>query len=152
MLKPMGSNLGPLRRCGTPWTTGSGGRATSIQCLSYTATSLNRIRCSGSRASRQFRTIRWRNSLNTRRISKIARHIFPKEHLVKLFSGAVGSSDFGKIATYLRSYRFDIRSKETNIAIRDGHYMVAYPFNLPARRQMNFRVRDLPDDVYAEAV
>lgn len=76
---------------------------------------------------------------------------FPKEHLVKLFSSAVGSSDFGKIASYLRSYRFDIRSKETNIAIRDGYYMVAYPFNLPARRQMNFRVRDLGDNL-AEAV
>lgn len=76
---------------------------------------------------------------------------FPKEHLVRLLSSAVGSSDFGKISSYLRSYRFDIRSKETNIAIREGYYMVAYPFNLPARRQMNFRVRDLGDN-FAEAV
>lgn len=76
---------------------------------------------------------------------------FPKEHLVELFSDAVESSDFGKIASYLRRYRFDIRSKETNIAIREGYYMVAYPFNLPARRQMNFRVRDLNEN-FAEAV
>jgi DNA (cytosine-5)-methyltransferase 1 len=77
---------------------------------------------------------------------------FPKKQLVDLFSRAVGSSDFGKIATYLRSFRFDIRSKETNIAIREGYYMVAYPFNLPARRQMNFRVRELDAALFSEAI
>jgi DNA (cytosine-5)-methyltransferase 1 len=76
---------------------------------------------------------------------------FPKKHLVAQFSRFLDTSDFNKIATYLRSWRFDIRSKETNIAIRDDVYMVAYPFNLPARRQMNFRVREIIEPGFAEA-
>lgn len=66
----------------------------------------------------------------------------PKADLVRQFSRTIGTDDFGRIAEYLRGYRFDIRSVETNIAIAEDVYMVAYPFNLPARRQMNFRVRD----------
>ncbi len=72
--------------------------------------------------------------------SKCSRY-FPKSHLVALFSSVLKTDSFAEIADYLRSYRFDIRSKETNIAIGNDQYMVAYPFNLPARRQMNFRVR-----------
>ncbi len=53
----------------------------------------------------------------------------------------LGTRDFSTIAEYLRRYRFDIRCHETNIAIAPDVYMVAYPFNLPSRRQMNFRVR-----------
>ena len=71
---------------------------------------------------------------------------FPKSHIVKIFSKVLRTQDFNDIASYLRSYRFDIRSRETNIAISPESYMVAYPFNLPARRQMNFRVRTLNED------
>lgn len=66
---------------------------------------------------------------------------FPKSHLVNLFRGVLKTESFAVIAHYLRRYRFDIRSKETNIAINCDEYMVAYPFNLPSRRQMNFQVR-----------
>lgn len=66
---------------------------------------------------------------------------FPKAQLVELFSTALMTREFSEIATYLRRHRFDIRSRETNIAIAPDSYMVAYPFNLPARRQMNFRVK-----------
>jgi DNA (cytosine-5)-methyltransferase 1 len=41
----------------------------------------------------------------------------------------------------LRSYRFDIRCHETNIAIPKGIYMVSYPFTLPFGKQMNFSVK-----------
>lgn len=74
---------------------------------------------------------------------------FPKSHLVKLFSKVLRTKDFKEIATYLRGYRFDIRSTETNIAIDPDAYMVAYPFNLPARRQMNFRVRSREEAAFA---
>lgn len=71
---------------------------------------------------------------------------FPKSHLVDLFRRVLKTDSFMEIADYLRRYRFDIRSKETNIAIGRDAYMVAYPFNLPARRQMNFRVHHQDDD------
>ncbi len=66
---------------------------------------------------------------------------FPKAHLVELFCKELKTDDFNQIADYLRKYRFDIRSRETNVAIEPDVYMVAYPFNLPSRRQMNFTVR-----------
>jgi len=65
----------------------------------------------------------------------------PKSHLVEIFKDTLRTKDFSVIADYLRQYRFDIRSKETNIAIPKDSYMVAYPFNLPARRQMNFKIK-----------
>lgn len=71
---------------------------------------------------------------------------FPKEHLVALFSRSLKTDSFNEIAAYLRKYRFDIRSRETNIAIARDAYMVAYPFNLPSRRQMNFRVHEREDN------
>ena len=64
----------------------------------------------------------------------------PKEHLVQLFGRVLKTNDFAEIAKFLRGYRFDIRSKETNLAIQADKYMVAYPFTLPNRRQMNFKV------------
>lgn len=70
---------------------------------------------------------------------------FPKEHLVSLFRRSLKTDNFNEIAAYLRRYRFDIRSRETNIAIARDAYMVAYPFNLPSRRQMNFRVNERED-------
>ena len=71
---------------------------------------------------------------------------FPKSHLLRLFSQVLNTSSFAEIADYLRRYRFDIRSQETNIAIAQDAYMVAYPFNLPARRQMNFRVHQRDEE------
>lgn len=71
---------------------------------------------------------------------------FPKGHLVAMFRESLKTDNFNEIAAYLRKYRFDIRSRETNIAIARDAYMVAYPFNLPSRRQMNFRVHDREDE------
>ena len=71
---------------------------------------------------------------------------FPKSHLLCLFSQVLDTSSFAEIAAYLRRYRFDIRSHETNIAILPDAYMVAYPFNLPARRQMNFQVHQRDEE------
>jgi DNA (cytosine-5)-methyltransferase 1 len=96
-------------------------------------------------------TIESFESLSNHPVARFAEHAanfshcsryFPKSHLVKLFSRYLNTKDFNKIAEYLRKYRFDIRSKETNIAIEADSYMVAYPFNLPSRRQMNFRVHN----------
>jgi DNA (cytosine-5)-methyltransferase 1 len=70
---------------------------------------------------------------------------FPKSHLVNLFKSVLGTESFSEIANYLRQFRFDIRSHETNIAIDRDLYMVAYPFNLPSRRQMNFRLQNRED-------
>ncbi len=77
---------------------------------------------------------------------------FPKDHLVALFGETLETDSFADIATYLRRFRFDIRSHETNIAIDPESYMVAYPFTLPARRQMNFSVRQrLPKNASLQA-
>jgi len=77
---------------------------------------------------------------------------FPKSQLISLFSPVLKTKSFSEIADYLRCYRFDIRSKETNIAIGHDHYMVAYPFNLPARRQMNFKVRHREEDALPQRI
>jgi len=65
----------------------------------------------------------------------------PKSHLLELFSDTFGINEFVPLMNYLRKFRFDIRSKETNVAIDDGSYMIAYPFTLPTRKQMNFRAK-----------
>ncbi len=67
---------------------------------------------------------------------------FPRRHLTRMFGGAFGTTNFPELARILRSYRFDIRCHETNVAISPDLYMVAYPFTLPNRRQMNFSVKD----------
>lgn len=83
-------------------------------------------------------------------VAKFAEHIsdfancskyLPKSHLVSLFGSMFGANEFNTIATELRKYRFDIRSHETNVAIPSDLYMIAYPFTLPSRRQMNFRIK-----------
>lgn len=66
---------------------------------------------------------------------------FPKSHLTEMFGSVFGTRDFMEIVGILRSYRFDVRSPETNIAITDDVYMVAYPFTLPPRKQMNISLR-----------
>ena len=67
---------------------------------------------------------------------------FPKENLLKMWGHHFKKDSFVELARELRSYRFDIRCHETNIAIPQGVYMVAYPFALPYDKQMNFYVRE----------
>jgi DNA (cytosine-5)-methyltransferase 1 len=66
---------------------------------------------------------------------------FPRNHLVQMFGDVFDTSNFPQLARILREFRFDIRCHETNIAIAPHLYMVAYPFTLPFRKQMNFSVR-----------
>lgn len=66
---------------------------------------------------------------------------FPRGHLTKLFGIRFGTSNFIELVKMLRSYRFDIRCHETNIAIPKDVYMVCYPFALPFGKQMNFSVK-----------
>ena len=74
------------------------------------------------------------------RFSNCSRFV-PKAHLVGLFADTFGIHEFVPLMNYLREFRFDIRSKEINIAIDRDSYMIAYPFTLPLRKQMNFRVK-----------
>jgi len=67
---------------------------------------------------------------------------FPKDHLTSMWKESFGQKDFTSLARRLRQYRFDVRCHETNIAIPQGMYMVAYPFSLPHNKQMNFFVRE----------
>lgn len=62
-----------------------------------------------------------------------------REHLTSMFSKIFGVNDFLSLIEYLRNFRYDIRSKEINIAIDKNDYMIAYPFTLPHRKQMNFQ-------------
>ncbi len=64
-----------------------------------------------------------------------------REHLTKLFSSEFGIGDFIQLVEYLRNFRFDIRCKEINIAMDDNSYIIAYPFTLPNRKQMNFMIK-----------
>lgn len=70
----------------------------------------------------------------------------PKKLLEELFEKDAGWDDFHDVATWLRAVRFDIRSKETNIAIDADDFIIAYPFTLPHRRQMNFSVKRRDQD------
>lgn len=67
---------------------------------------------------------------------------FPKEHLLSMWKDTFKIDRFIELAKILRSYRFDVRCHETNIAIPQGVYMVAYPFALPYDKQMNFTVKE----------
>ncbi len=67
---------------------------------------------------------------------------FPKEKLLDMWGNHFQKDSFVELARTLRRYRFDIRCHETNIAIPQGVYMVAYPFTLPYDKQMNFYVRE----------
>lgn len=66
-----------------------------------------------------------------------------KKHLTDMFSSVFEIDDFLDLVEYLRSFRFDLRSKELNIAIDKNKYMIAYPFTLPRRKQMNFKARNV---------
>ncbi len=67
---------------------------------------------------------------------------FPKEQLLDMWGENFHEKDFTELAQTLRTYRFDIRCHETNIAIPQGVYMVAYPFSLPYDKQMNFCLKE----------
>ena len=67
---------------------------------------------------------------------------FPKQKLLDMWKDKFQTASFVELARKLRSYRYDIRSHETNIAIPQGIYMVAYPFALPFDKQMNFTVKE----------
>jgi DNA (cytosine-5)-methyltransferase 1 len=66
---------------------------------------------------------------------------FSRDHLTNMFGKVFETSTFPELAKILRRFRFDIRCHETNIAIPRHVYMVAYPFTLPHRKQMNFSVK-----------
>lgn len=83
-------------------------------------------------------------------IASFAKHVanfencsryFPIEHLTQLFGFRFGVANYIQLVKLLRSYRFDIRCHETNIAIPKEVYMVSYPFTLPFGKQMNFSVK-----------
>jgi DNA (cytosine-5)-methyltransferase 1 len=65
----------------------------------------------------------------------------PRQHLTTLFGMGYTEDRFVDLVKLLRSYRFDIRCHETNIAIPPDIYMISYPFTLPFGKQMNFSVR-----------
>jgi len=66
----------------------------------------------------------------------------PKEQLLNMWKERFDVNNFTDLARILRSYRYDIRCHETNIAIPQGVYMVTYPFALPYDKQMNFIVKE----------
>jgi DNA (cytosine-5)-methyltransferase 1 len=63
------------------------------------------------------------------------------ESIERQFGGVFETNSFEELADKLRSFRFDIRFNGTNVAIPEGKYMVAYPFTLPHRKQMNFAAK-----------
>ena len=65
-----------------------------------------------------------------------------KSVLLSLWKDKFKTEKFVELARILRSYRYDIRCHETNIAIPQGVYMVAYSFALPFDKQMNFCVKE----------
>lgn len=67
---------------------------------------------------------------------------FPKQQLLDMWQDKFKTDNFLDLARKLRSYRYDIRCHETNIAIPQGVYMVTYPFALPYDKQMNFIVKE----------
>jgi DNA (cytosine-5)-methyltransferase 1 len=64
-----------------------------------------------------------------------------KTDLVERLSLIGSGGSFDDLAYRLRELRFDIRTRETNIAIPEGKYMIAYPFTLPESKQMNFSIK-----------
>lgn len=70
--------------------------------------------------------------------------------LQNLLGRSFGTTNEGMTIERLRKMRFDIRTRETNIAIPIGKYMIAYPFTLPSRKQMNIKMR-LTGDEAAQA-
>lgn len=61
-----------------------------------------------------------------------------KKLLLSMWKDKFRQDDFVELARILRTFRYDVRCHETNIAIPQGVYMVAYPFALPLDKQMNY--------------
>ena len=76
---------------------------------------------------------------------------FPKKQLLHDLGPVFDVTNFNELATELRRLRYDIRTKETNIAIPSDMYMIAYPFTLPMSKQMNFSIKKPLSDADAEA-
>jgi DNA (cytosine-5)-methyltransferase 1 len=90
------------------------------------------------------------NTYSDTTIAVFAKHVarfencsryFPRQHLTTLFGMSYTEDRFVDLVKLLRSYRFDIRCHETNIAIPTDVYMASYPFTLPFGKQMNFSVK-----------
>ena len=64
-----------------------------------------------------------------------------KRDLMDELADTFQASTFDELATSLRAMRYDVRTRETNIAIPNGKYMIAYPFTLPQSKQMNFSLK-----------
>lgn len=64
-----------------------------------------------------------------------------KDDLLNDLATVFDVNDFDQLATCLRAMRYDVRTRETNIAIPHGKYMIAYPFTLPQSKQMNFSIK-----------
>ena len=75
----------------------------------------------------------------------------PKDKLFSDLSAIFGAKSFDELAEQLRSLRYDIRTKETNVAIPSSDYLMAYPFTLPMSKQMNFAVKKPSSKIEAEA-
>lgn len=65
----------------------------------------------------------------------------PKDDLLRDLGSTFKAHTFDDLARKLRDLRFDVRTRETNIAIPAGRYMIAYPFTLPLKKQMNFSIK-----------
>jgi len=65
----------------------------------------------------------------------------PKQSLLDDLSDMFDAPTFDDLAKRLREIRYDVRTKETNVAIPSSDYMMAYPFTLPMSKQMNFSVK-----------
>jgi len=66
-----------------------------------------------------------------------------RSHLLELFYDGADLENFIDIVKRLRSFRYDIRCHETNVAIHKSLYMIAYPFSLPPSKQMNFSIKEI---------
>lgn len=64
-----------------------------------------------------------------------------KDELLEELAETFSVKHFDDLARKLRDLRFDVRTRETNIAIPNSRYMIAYPFTLPLKKQMNFSVK-----------
>jgi len=65
-----------------------------------------------------------------------------KSDLMNELSNTFDACTFDELATCLRKMRYDVRTRETNVAIPHGKYMIAYPFTLPHSKQMNFSIKE----------
>lgn len=75
----------------------------------------------------------------------------PKDKLLADLGAFFNVKHFDELANILRDVRYDVRTKETNVAIPSTDYMMAYPFTLPMSKQMNFSIKKPKTNLEAEA-